>query len=136
MIAGFDSGGRPDDPEDYDRSESLEKFLAFVQGKTPSPSRAVSFLRGERPPLPLLCIVTDPRNLHDPGTGLLTHSGRRGKEWERPCSVALYDEEGELLFSLDGCLRVAGGVSRHAGWRKKSFRVYFLQDRLRPGNRR
>jgi hypothetical protein len=48
---------------------------AFAPGRAPSPVRFATFLPGIQPPLPLLCLVTDPRHLHDPNTGLHTQVG-------------------------------------------------------------
>jgi hypothetical protein len=107
---------------------SCVRARAFSKGKAPSRIRSATFLPGDRPALPLFCIVTDPKNLHDPKRGIMPHFGGRGREWERPCAVSFYTREGKLCFARDGGLRAAGGVCRHPGFRKKSFRVYFREE--------
>ncbi len=97
----------------------------FAPGMAPGRISSITLLPGKQPALPLLCLHTDPANLHNPRTGLFKHPGDRGLEWERPVHAAFYEPDGSLGFQIDAGLRLAGGVSRNFG--KKSFRLYFRE---------
>jgi hypothetical protein len=53
---------------------------AFPEGQPPGRIRSATFLPGERPALPLFCVVTDPDNLHGRETGLLRIAGGVSRE--------------------------------------------------------
>ncbi|MHC4607115.1 MAG: chitobiase/beta-hexosaminidase C-terminal domain-containing protein, partial [Planctomycetota bacterium] len=47
---------------------------AYMKEEPPSRIRSATFLAGERPSLPLLCVTTDPDNLHNPRTGIIRNA--------------------------------------------------------------
>ena len=71
--------------------------------------------------LPVICLTTDPENLTG-NSGIFTNASMKGKEWERPCNVQYFDEEGNLVLSQDGGIRLFGGSSR--GLSQKSLKIY------------
>ena len=102
----------------------------------------------------IVSVATDPRNLLDYKTGILasgavydkwkkteigktiiadkkwwmveTNSTQRGKEWERPCQIQIYQSDAtEPDVKLDAGMRVRGGMSSRLG--QKSFRFYFRE---------
>jgi len=75
------------------------------------------------PPRPLLSVVVDEDDLHDPQTGILARPFKRGMKWERPGYVSFYDAASELRFASAVGVRVHGGKSR--GHEHKSLRLYF-----------
>ena len=108
----------------------------------------------------ILSIYTDPQNLLDYNSGILatgavfdrwaqTPEGKelilshryefyqanftqKGKAWERPCLIQIYDGERAPAAEENAGLRVRGGVSRN--YSQKSFNIYFKdkygKDRL------
>lgn len=89
---------------------------------------------------PIISIVTDSLNLFDYGRGIyvpgLEHDlrpdiapveghgnyNRRGREWERPAHLSVFESDGSLGLSQDIGIRTHGGVSRI--WPIKSLRLY------------
>ena len=71
--------------------------------------------------LPVIALTTDPVNLTGE-KGIFTNAQMKGKEWERPCNVQYFDEEGTLVLSQDGGIRLFGGSSR--GLSQKSLKIY------------
>lgn len=95
----------------------------------------------------VISLVTDSDNFFDPETGIYvngnmyyewvnsedyveyqegdtanpTNYNQRGKEWERPVTVQVF-EEGKLAYSTDAGIRIAGNWSRGAP--QKSLRLY------------
>ncbi len=91
--------------------------------------------------LPLISLVTDPKNLWDPKIGIyvlgenVNHAEsllrtdpdpkanymQRGSNWERPGSIEFYNDAGKEVFSQNISMRIAGGNGR---WREqKSFAI-------------
>ncbi|MCB8942175.1 MAG: CotH kinase family protein [Ardenticatenaceae bacterium] len=81
--------------------------------------------------LPILSVVTDPANLWDEDTGLLTHPEERGRDWERP-SEATYleapaaDGRRHIGFHVPAGIRIHGNASRL--YDKKAIRLYFRRE--------
>ncbi len=71
--------------------------------------------------MPVISLTTDPDNLTGE-KGIFTNSSMKGREWERPCNVQYFDEEGNLVLSQDGGIRLFGGSSR--GLSQRSLKVY------------
>lgn len=71
--------------------------------------------------LPVISLTTDPENLTGE-KGIFTNASMKGKEWERPCNVQYFDENGKLVLSQDGGIRLFGGSSR--GLSQKSLKIY------------
>lgn len=72
---------------------------------------------------PVLSLVVGEDDLHDPARGILSNVLEHGPAWERPGTVAFFDE-GALKFATDVGVRVHGGGSRLTSERQ-GFRLYF-----------
>ena len=75
---------------------------------------------------PVVSLVMDPADLHDPQRGILANVFERGREWERPGTVAYFDD-GQLQFATGVGVRVHGGGSRKSSPRQ-GFRLYFRRE--------
>ena len=103
------------------------------------------------PGCPVLSVFTDPENLLDEDRGILatgalysawaeTEAGQealsrgewwlyesnatqRGRNWERPCTLQLYDGGSRPVLEQAAGIRIAGGSSRR--FSQKSFTLYF-----------
>jgi hypothetical protein len=73
--------------------------------------------------VPILSLVVADADLHDPARGLLANALEHGAEWERPGTVA-YFEDGRVRFAGDVGVRIHGGGSRETSARQ-GFRLYF-----------
>lgn len=86
----------------------------------------------------IVCVDTDERSLYDYDTGILVggrnldeHDGskyfgnfmQRGEEWTRPCHVAVFDGEGNLIEEHRAGMSVSGGMSRRLA--QKSLNLAF-----------
>ena len=76
--------------------------------------------------VPTLSIVTDEENLFDPATGIYVNAAEEG--WERPASFELINPDGSKGFNIPAGLRIRGGWSRHNGFPKHSFRLFFRKE--------
>ena len=72
---------------------------------------------------PVLSLVVDEADLRDPARGILANVLEHGEDWERPGTVAYFDD-GHLRFATDVGVRVHGGGSRETSERQ-GFRLYF-----------
>ena len=77
--------------------------------------------------IPTISIITDVKNLFDPATGIYVNAEGHGPEWERECSVELIRPDGSEGFNVNAGLRIRGGWSRHDGYPKHSFRLFFRE---------
>jgi hypothetical protein len=75
---------------------------------------------------PVVSLVMDPLDLHDPDRGILANVLEHGREWERPGTVAYFDD-GQLKFATGVGVRVHGGGSRRSSARQ-GFRLYFRRE--------
>ncbi len=115
------------------------KARSFAAGALPSTVVARIFLVGAEHALPVMAVLTDPANLHDPERGILVND-RPGRAWERFVELAFF-EEGGLGFQVPAGLRLQGNTGPRE-YRKKSFRAYFrggygaddLEYPLHPGD--
>lgn len=83
--------------------------------------------------IPTVCINTELANLFDPATGIYVNPTGRGREWERPAAIELFDPKGrEPGFQINAGIRLRGGYSRipelQAGQPKHAFRFFFRKD--------
>ena len=78
--------------------------------------------------IPSISIATDLKNLFDRKTGIYLNAMERGKQWERPASVELLRPDGIEGFQIDAGLRIRGGYSRHSGYPKHGFRLFFREE--------
>lgn len=78
--------------------------------------------------LPSLSVVTDNANLFDPSSGIYVNAKAQGINWERECSAELIFPDGKEGFNVNAGLRIRGGYSRNAWFRKHSFRLFFREQ--------
>ncbi len=80
--------------------------------------------------IPTISIVTDMTNLTNPASGIYVNPGQRGRIWERPCSIELLNEDGQLggQFQIDAGLRIRGGFSRSTDNPKHAWHFYFRNE--------
>jgi hypothetical protein len=111
----------------------LERFAGlpaapWPEGPVPRIADAISSL----PPgevasgQPVMSLVMDHADLYDPERGLLANVLEKGREWERPGTVAYFDA-GQLRFATGVGVRVHGGGSRKSSPRQ-GFRLYFRRE--------
>ncbi len=119
----------------YGQAFNLDKTtviraIAYRDGYLPSNAVCSTYLIDEDINLPIVSIVTDPKNLFDEQTGIYAkgpgwtstfpHKGANfWKDWERPAHVELLETDGTVGFSQDFGLRIYGQYSR--GNDQKSF---------------
>lgn len=75
--------------------------------------------------LPVISLVTDPKNLFDIETGLFSAKAEfgTGKEWERPMHIEFFENNGALGFSQNGGMRLHGGAISK-GLDQRALRLY------------
>jgi hypothetical protein len=108
-LAGLPSAGWP--------SETVPRVAAAVSALPPG-----EVASGH----PVVSLVMDPADLHDPGRGILANVLEHGREWERPGTVAYFDN-GQLRFATGVGVRIHGGGSRKTSPRQ-GFRLYFRRE--------
>lgn len=77
--------------------------------------------------LPVISIITSNDNLFGPANGIYVNAEGHGVNWERECSVELLDPSGGEGFAINAGIRIRGGYSRHDGYPKHAFRLYFRE---------
>ncbi len=77
--------------------------------------------------IPSISVITDMDNLFNPAIGIYVNAWKDGVEWERECSVALINPDGEEGFDVNAGLRIRGGFSRSPEFAKHSFRLLFKE---------
>lgn len=78
--------------------------------------------------IPSLSVVTDPKNLFEPKTGIYVNAFQDGILWERPSSIELIHPDGTTGFQINAGLRIRGGFSRSSANPKHSFRLFFRSE--------
>ncbi len=75
--------------------------------------------------IPTLSVVTDSNNLFSVASGIYVNPAER---WEVPASLELLNPDGSQGFQANAGLRIRGGWSRHDGYAKHAFRLFFKQE--------
>ncbi|MBK6285328.1 MAG: chitobiase/beta-hexosaminidase C-terminal domain-containing protein [Draconibacterium sp.] len=78
--------------------------------------------------IPTISVTTDPGNLFNSQTGIYVNAENHGSEWERPANIELINPDGSPGFNIDAGIRIRGGWSRHDGYPKHAFRLFFRKD--------
>ncbi len=78
--------------------------------------------------IPTITINTDPEHLFDPNSGIYVNAERHGYDWERPANIELINPDGSPGFNVDAGIRIRGGWSRHDGYPKHAFRLFFRKE--------
>ena len=81
--------------------------------------------------VPVVSIVTDPDNLFDKEEGIYVAGKKmnylkRGKRWERPIHLSMFDRDGSMVLDQEAGARIHGGGSR--GRSQKSLRLYAREE--------
>lgn len=76
--------------------------------------------------LTTISITTDIGNLFDANDGIYVNATNRGRDWERPASFELIDENGGV--QVNAGLRIRGGFGRNDFNPKHAFRFYFREE--------
>jgi hypothetical protein len=95
----------------------------FRDGFIPSNTASRTFLPGEIHELPVVTLITDPKNFFDEETGIYIFGDTYEEEppffganfwedWEREIHLAFYESDGELGTELDAGVKIFGGWSR------------------------
>ncbi|MGD0339553.1 MAG: lamin tail domain-containing protein [Bacteroidota bacterium] len=116
----------------------IVKARSFRSGSMPSQITTKAFFHADHT-LAVLALMTDPKNLYDPVTGIYVND-KDGRGWERFGELE-YFKNGSLAFHIPAGLRIQGNTGP-VDFGKKSFRAYFRngygKDRLVyplfPGN--
>ena len=78
--------------------------------------------------IPTLSIVMDPDDLFGQERGIYINSGQRGRAWEHPTSVEIFEPDGDG-FQVDAGIRIHGFSWRfHRNTPKHSFRLEFRDE--------
>ena len=75
--------------------------------------------------LPAISLVAEQSDLFDSEKGIYSNAHGDGREWERPCSVEMFDSSGDDSWQVNAGLRIRGGFSRRPLNPKHAFRVFF-----------
>ncbi|MBU2446417.1 MAG: CotH kinase family protein [Bacteroidetes bacterium] len=105
--------------------ESTKVLKAFAASSTRKPSETVSYTFIIQPQgnLPILSLITDPKNLYSADSGIFVYYDSTGSDWERPVTAHYFNRSNNTQFEIDAGVRVHGGSSRSRT--KKSLRLYF-----------
>ena len=100
---------------------SMVRARSFASGALPSQiATKAFFITGHD--LPVLALVTDPKNLFDPATGIYVND-YDGRKWERFGDLEYFENQ-SLAFQIPAGLRIQGN-SGPKDYKKKSFRAFF-----------
>lgn len=111
-------------------STSIIRAIFIEDNLLPSKLISNSYFIGESSNLPVISLVTDPKNLWDDEIGINT-IGTNGvlkwgvkanywQEWERPVSIQFFEENKSLEFNMDAGLAINGA---RRNMLQKSFRI-------------
>ncbi len=104
-------------------SNRVIRAIAHLTGRPDSKIATASYFISPDGNLPIMSIVTDPKNLYSPDSGIYVNYDSTGDNWERFTTLEFFERNGFNKFSIDGGLRIHGGYSRPK--EKKSFRIHF-----------
>jgi hypothetical protein len=114
------------------------RAATFKAGWKSSNILTQTYFIGEKPTLPMVSLVTDPKNFYDDYIGIYVE-GKNGitgnckttpfnwnQDWERPVNITYYEPDGKMGFSEDAGVRIFGGCSRI--YPMKSLSIHFRAD--------
>jgi hypothetical protein len=95
----------------------------FQADQIPSATASRTFLPGKTHDLPVVTLITEPRNLFDENTGIYVFGKKHEKEppffganfwqdWEREIHFSFYEADGTLGTTFDAGVKIFGGWSR------------------------
>ncbi|MEX2380812.1 MAG: lamin tail domain-containing protein, partial [Opitutales bacterium] len=121
---------------------NVVRVRAFRNGAMPSRTVSGTYFIGDsvsaRYSLPVISVVTDGDNFFGDAKGIYvagdgydgdwqnSNYSQRGREWERPVHLEIFEKDGALALAQDAGARIHGGWSRR--WAFKSLRFYARSD--------
>ena len=104
-------------------SNTVVRARIAATGYLPGKIHARTFFNGHDSDIPVICISTDPDNLWDYYTGIYEmgpnaeannpHFGANfWMDWEKPASIELYNEQGQMILNQLSGLKIFGAWSR------------------------
>ena len=102
---------------------SVLKALSIKTGYSPSPVICQTYFINEETDLPVISLVSDPKNLFDPDSGIYTNYT---KDWERPAHVEFFEDNKSPGFSENCGIEIYGGQSATSP--QKSLSVKFKKE--------
>jgi chitodextrinase len=128
----YTQNGKPPGPTDDEYIAPIQlsknaviRARVFVGDVPISREIGGTFIIGDSPNLPVLSVMTDPKNLWDPVEGIYPNPLSRGDAWEKPVVIELI-ENGSVRFSAPAGIGIQGNISRDLD--KKSFQIYFRKE--------
>ena len=102
---------------------SVLKALSIKTGFSPSPVICQSYFINEETDLPVISLVSNPKNFFDPDSGIYTNYT---KDWERPAHVEFFEDDKSPGFSENCGIEIYGGQSATSP--QKSLAVKFKKE--------
>ncbi|MEZ5103424.1 MAG: CotH kinase family protein [Draconibacterium sp.] len=99
-----------------------------MDSKIYNDSRYKNLMESSLLDIPTISISIAPENLFGSDSGIYVNARYHGKEWERPANVELINPDGSAGFNIDAGIRIRGGWSRHNGYPKHAFRLFFRSE--------
>lgn len=107
------------------------KAQTFKDGIISSPVVTQTYFVGENASLPVVSLISPPEHLWDDDFGIYTAGSNAfepnrianyWKDWERPCTIQYFDNEGNKAFSIELGMKIFGWGSRSND--RKSISLY------------
>ncbi len=105
-----------------------QKIDLLMDTKVTEDIRYKNLIQNSLLDIPSISVTTDPANLFDPQTGIYVNAQYHGKDWERPANIELLNPDKSKGFNIDAGIRIRGGWSRHDGYPKHAFRLFFRSE--------
>ncbi len=99
-----------------------------MDSKIYNDSRYKTLMESSLLDIPSISISTDQDNLFGTDAGIYVNAQYHGEEWERPANIELINPDGSEGFNIDAGIRIRGGWSRHDGYPKHAFRLFFRSE--------
>ncbi len=124
-------------PEDPVQKATVVRVRAFGEEALPSATATGTYLIGperhDRYSFPVLSISTDAAHFFSSDSGIYVHGDgstpnwrRRGRNWERPIHLEMFETDGRRVLSQGAGARIHGNASRK--YPLKSLRLYARRD--------
>ena len=114
------------------KSTTVIRARVSEEGHLPSSVQSRTFLFNISHALPVISLVTDPKNLFDEETGIYAYGdsfdenypyfgANFWEDWERPIHISLYEVDGSFEIGFNAGVKIFGGWSRGQAQRSFSF---------------
>ena len=105
-----------------------QEIELVMDEKITSDDRYKDLMKSSLLDIPTISISTDLDNLFGEEEGIYVNAKYHGYEWERPANIELINPGGSAGFNIDAGIRIRGGYSRHNGYPKHAFRIFFRSE--------